>query len=290
MFPKPNKYNEFKNETNLKFELLSKIFPMQSFFSAFLLSLNAISLSVIIILSFMSFLSWYLIISKALHLGWLYLNANKVLKLFWRSASWQPLMNYLARRTCPKTPFTRLALQAINAAVYYDRRFGDASLKLNDEKNEDEKNENENEKNEKDKISIKKGDFLTRNLRRAIAEEAIHLETGLTILAIIGSTAPFIGLFGTVLGIHDALLTISHRGTATLDTVAAPVGEALIMTAFGLIVAIPAVIGYNLLLRIHRILLNKLEGFAHDLHTCLTTGARMDMKNTAYMKHQIEPN
>jgi biopolymer transport protein ExbB len=165
-----------------------------------------------------------------------------------------------------------MALQAINAALYYERRFGETSSMASS--------------NEKE---VKKGDFLTRNLRRAITEETIHLEAGLTILATIGSTAPFIGLFGTVLGIHDALIAISHRGTATLDTVAAPVGEALIMTAFGLMVAIPAVIGYNLLVRSHRVFINKLEGFAHDLYTCLSTGARMDMKNTIYIKHQIQP-
>ena len=249
---------------------------MQSFLSSFLLNLNPISLSVIIILLFMSFFSWYLIISKALHLGWLYLNANKVLKLFWRSSSWQPLMNYLDHHAFPKTPFARMALQAINAALYYERRFGETSSIAQVASS-----------NEKE---VKKGDFLTRNLRRAITEETIHLEAGLTILATIGSTAPFIGLFGTVLGIHDALITISHRGTATLDTVAAPVGEALIMTAFGLIVAIPAVIGYNLLVRSHRVFINKLEGFAHDLYTCLSTGARMDMKNMVYIKHQIEPD
>lgn len=253
---------------------------MQSFLSSFLSNLNPISLSVIIILLLMSFLSWYLIISKALHLGWLYLNANKVLKLFWHSPSWLPLMDYLNHHAFPKTPFARMALQAINAGLYYERRFGETSS-IAQASSTDEKDI---------KKDVKKSEFLTRNLRRVIAEEAIHLEAGLTILATIGSTAPFIGLFGTVLGIYDALITISHRGTATLDTVAAPVGEALIITAFGLIVAIPAVIGYNILVRSHRVFINKLEGFAHDLHTCLSTGARMDMKNTVYIKHQIQPD
>ena len=102
-----------------------------------------------------------------------------------------------------------------------------------------------------------------------------------------GSIAPFVGLFGTVLGIYDALVSISARGSAALNTVAAPVGEALIMTAFGLAVAIPAVLGYNALVRSNRTILNKLEGFAHDLHTYLNTGARMDMKNRSYIQLKL---
>ena len=123
-----------------------------------------------------------------------------------------------------------------------------------------------------------------------MTEESTRLESGLSILATISSTAPFIGLLGTVLGIYDALITISTKGTASLETVAAPVGEALIMTAGGLAVAIPAVLGYNALIRGQKAFFNKLNSFSHDLHTCLNTGARMNMKNTAYIKQHLQRN
>ena len=115
-------------------------------------------------------------------------------------------------------------------------------------------------------------EFIAQALRRIIGQEAMQLETGLTLLASVGSIAPFIGLFGTVWGIYHALGTIAVGGQATVDKVAGPVGEALIMTAFGLAVAIPAVLAYNALVRDNRLLMGEMETFAHDLHTYLTTG------------------
>ncbi len=116
-------------------------------------------------------------------------------------------------------------------------------------------------------------EFLTRSLRQGIEEEAERLERGLTLLASIGSTAPFVGLFGTVWGIYHALVAIGLSGQGTLDKVAGPVGEALIMTALGLAVAIPAVLGYNALTRRNRILLGRLDAFGHDLLALALTGA-----------------
>jgi len=115
-------------------------------------------------------------------------------------------------------------------------------------------------------------EFLTRSLRRGIEEEAERLERGLTMLASIGSTAPFVGLFGTVWGIYHALLAIGLSGQGTLDKIAGPVGEALIMTAIGLAVAIPAVLGYNALVRRNRVVLARLDAFGHDLLTLAVTG------------------
>ena len=112
-------------------------------------------------------------------------------------------------------------------------------------------------------------------MRRVIDENTARLESGLTILASIGSTAPFIGLFGTVWGVYHALVAIGVSGQGTLDKVAGPVGEALIMTALGLAVAIPAVLAYNTMVRSNRIVLAQLDAFAHDLFALLTTGARM---------------
>jgi biopolymer transport protein ExbB len=97
----------------------------------------------------------------------------------------------------------------------------------------------------------------------------------LAVLASAGSTAPFVGLFGTVWGIYHALMSIGLAGQASIDKVAGPIGEALIMTALGLAVAIPAVLGYNALVRANKAVLAKLNRFAHDLHAYYVTGARV---------------
>ena len=118
-------------------------------------------------------------------------------------------------------------------------------------------------------------DWVTRCLRNALDDCTAQLQAGLAILASVGSTAPFIGLFGTVWGIYHALMSIGVAGQATIDKVAGPIGEALIMTALGLAVAIPAVLGYNALVRGNKRVLHKLGRFAHDLHAYFVTGARV---------------
>ena len=109
-----------------------------------------------------------------------------------------------------------------------------------------------------------------RALRDALAASRSELQRGLTWLASVASTAPFIGLFGTVWGIYHALISISASGQASIERVAGPVGEALIMTAAGLAVAIPALLAYNALVRIQREILQRLDGFAHDLQSTLS--------------------
>jgi len=111
--------------------------------------------------------------------------------------------------------------------------------------------------------------FLARVLRRAITCETLELESGLTLLAITASAAPFVGLFGTVWGIYHALVAIGDSGQSSLSQVAGPVGEALVMTAFGLATALPATLAYNIFIRANRRLLSDLDGFAHDLFTLL---------------------
>ncbi len=118
-------------------------------------------------------------------------------------------------------------------------------------------------------------DWVTRELRNSIDESTARLQSGLAVLASVGSTAPFVGLFGTVWGIYHALLGIGAAGQATIDKVAGPIGEALIMTALGLAVAIPAVLGYNALVRGNKGVLHKLNRFGHDLHALFVTGARV---------------
>ncbi|GBG12491.1 biopolymer transport protein ExbB [Novimethylophilus kurashikiensis] len=115
-------------------------------------------------------------------------------------------------------------------------------------------------------------EFTARALQRGLQEVQGRMESGLTVLASVGSVAPFVGLFGTVWGIYHALASISASGQATLDKVAGPVGESLIMTAFGLAVAIPAVLAYNALVRRNRKAMARIEAFAYHLHVYLVTG------------------
>ena len=128
------------------------------------------------------------------------------------------------------------------------------------------------------------GEWLTACLRGAIDESAERLQRGLAILASVGSTAPFVGLFGTVWGIYHALVSIGTGGQYSLDKVAGPVGEALIMTAFGLAVAIPAVLGYNALTRANKGALNKLNRFAHQLHAYFITGSPIQTQKFSVTK------
>ncbi len=119
-------------------------------------------------------------------------------------------------------------------------------------------------------------EFLTRALKRAIDQERQRLEYGQTFLASAASSAPFVGLFGTVWGIYHALIAIGVSGQGTLDKVAGPVGEALIMTGIGLAVAIPAALAYNFFARAVRNTLAELNSFAHDVFALLATGVKTD--------------
>jgi biopolymer transport protein ExbB len=117
---------------------------------------------------------------------------------------------------------------------------------------------------------VPRADQITRVLRQQIGKSTRRLESGLTLLASIGATAPFVGLLGTVWGIYHALANVAAAGEVQIAQVAGPVGEALIMTGFGLVVAIPAVLAYNGFNRLNRLTLAELDGFAHDLHSYFT--------------------
>jgi biopolymer transport protein ExbB len=164
-----------------------------------------------------------------------------------------------------ENPFARLVMQGINAANHHNRY---STHRLGEARRYDE--------------------FVAHALHRIISQEALRLETGLTLLASVGSIAPFVGLFGTVWGIYHALGSIAVGGQATVDKVAGPVGEALIMTAAGLAVAIPAVLAYNTLIRDNRLLMGEIESFAHDLHTYLTTGAPLAAVQTTVMATNVD--
>jgi biopolymer transport protein ExbB len=118
-------------------------------------------------------------------------------------------------------------------------------------------------------------EWITMSLQRAVDAVNSQISGGLTFLATVGSVAPFVGLFGTVMGILNALIAIGIAGQASIDRVAGPVGEALIMTAIGLFVAVPAVLGYNWLLRRNKMIQDDVRNFASDLHAYLVSGARV---------------
>ena len=117
-------------------------------------------------------------------------------------------------------------------------------------------------------------DWVTMSIQRAMGHVQSRLQGGLALLATVGSTAPFVGLFGTVWGIYHALVKIGISGQASIDKVAGPVGEALIMTAIGLAVAVPAVLGYNWLVRRNKVLMEEVHAFGSDLHAVLLASAR----------------
>ena len=122
--------------------------------------------------------------------------------------------------------------------------------------------------------AIDKHTWISLSIDRAVGAVQSRLQNGLAFLATVGSTAPFVGLFGTVWGIYNALVKIGISGQASIDKVAGPVGEALIMTAIGLAVAVPAVMGYNWLIRRNKAVMEATRGFAGDLHNVLIAGKR----------------
>jgi biopolymer transport protein ExbB len=122
--------------------------------------------------------------------------------------------------------------------------------------------------------AIDKSTWITMSMDRAVGNVQGRLQDGMAFLATVGSTAPFVGLFGTVWGIYNALVKIGISGQASIDKVAGPVGESLIMTAIGLAVAVPAVMGYNWLLRRNKGVMDLTRAFAGDLHNILLAGKR----------------
>lgn len=124
-------------------------------------------------------------------------------------------------------------------------------------------------------------EWLALQLQRSVERVSSQLQNGLSLLATVGSCSPFVGLFGTVWGIYHALIAIGLAGQASIDKVAGPVGEALIMTAIGLAVAVPAVLGYNWLVRRNKVIVDSLRNFAADMHANLAMGVRGGQNNQA---------
>ena len=200
------------------------------------------------ILVVMSVLTWIVILIKTLDVLRTKRQARKV-ESFWHSADLAEGLSKLKPRAA--NPYRELALEGRDAAAHH--RANQAQLHN----------------------TLDASDWIARALHSSLDDTRTRLQSGLTLLASVGSTAPFVGLFGTVWGIYHALMGISSAGQASIDQVAGPIGEALIMTAMGLAAAIPAVLGYNALVRGNKNILVRLNRFARDLLTFYVTGSRV---------------
>lgn len=213
--------------------------------------LDLVARFVLALLLFGSITCWYLIVTKTVQVYRTSLRSRRFLKAFWDA----PNLDAVARDIKAQgssDPFSHLLHHGFTALDHLSRREEAASL-------------------------IDAGapdEMLTRALRRAIEEDKAHMEFGQSFLATVASSAPFVGLFGTVWGIYHALAAISLTGQSTLDKVAGPVGEALIMTGIGLAVAIPAAIAYNSFARVNRNVMSRLNSFAYDIFNFMATGIK----------------
>ena len=213
---------------------------------------DPVGISLLLILVLMSLASWYLIIEKWLTHRRQQRLSHQFLGRFWQAASLADVAGHLQSHGAHE-PFAELSAQALQARAHH-ARLGAQCLES----------------------AGSAQDYLTRTIKKSLDEQVSRQESGLTVLATVGATAPFVGLFGTVWGVYHALVAIGASGSGSLDKVAGPVGEALIMTGIGLAVAIPAVMGYNWVTRRNRVLAARLDAFAFDLFTFLSMGQKLD--------------
>jgi biopolymer transport protein ExbB len=196
----------------------------------------------LLILALMSMGSWYIIVTKLIDQMKIFKQAKEVTNKFWKASSIAAGSSTLEEGS----PFRFIAESGTKATVHHDG----ALLE-----------------------QIDLSTWVTMSIQRSVEKVQSRLQDGLSFLATVGSTAPFIGLFGTVWGIYGALTNIGMTGNASIDKVAGPVGEALIMTAFGLFVAVPAVLGYNWLIRRNKSAMEDVRSFGADVHSVLISGA-----------------
>ena len=202
-----------------------------------------LSHATIIVLSIMAIGTWYILIMRLVDQTILLRQAATAQKSFWAAGS---LKEGLAKLEA-NSAFRAIVDDGMKATEHHEGKLTDA-VDLNE--------------------------WITLSLSRSTDAVNARLQGGLSFLASVGSTAPFVGLLGTVWGIYHALIAIGIAGQASIDKIAGPVGEALIMTAFGLIVAVPAVLGYNWLVRRNKVALERVRNFAADIHAVLLSGAR----------------
>ena len=215
-------------------------------FVAFLKQADELSYAILIILVVMSLACWFVILTKLWDQRSIAKDFRVAQRKFWGGGS---LHDGIASLGAGENVFRMLAEDGIRATQYHQGHLTE-KVELND--------------------------WLAVALHRSIESVSARLSSGLAILATTGSVSPFIGLLGTVWGILNALTRISLSGQPSLDQIAGPIGEALVMTAIGLFVAVPAVMGYNWLLRRNRALQEKMKLFAADVHSYLVGGARFD--------------
>ncbi len=196
----------------------------------------------LIVLVIMSVSTWYVMITKIVEQAIL-LSKAKEAAGFWKAKS----LKEGAKALSPKSPFSFLANNGLEAVEHHE-----GSLV--------------------EKIDLHT--WVGLSTQRGVEQIVSRLQGGLAVLATVGSTAPFVGLFGTVWGIYHALTAIGIAGQASIDKVAGPVGEALIMTAIGLFTAVPAVLGYNWLVRRNKQCVESVRSFSADLHNVLLSGVR----------------
>jgi len=195
----------------------------------------------IIILAIMSIASWYVLVRKLIVQSRMGGQARAANATFWKADTVRQGADSLQKGS----PYRYIAESALEATRKHDGLIGQVDLNT----------------------------WVAQSIERAIATVHSRTQEGLAVLATVGSTAPFVGLFGTVWGIYNALVKIGASGQASIDRVAGPVGEALIMTAIGLAVAVPAVLGYNWLVRRNRVAMDAVRAFGSDLHTVLLAAA-----------------
>ena len=210
-----------------------------------------VSWVVFLMLVVMSFGSWWYTVVNAIKNTVVAKRADTVVRTFWETPNAQDAIRFMEEQPANE-PFSKIALDCAQAAAHHQRHEGSRLVE-----------------------ALNRSEFIDRALRQAVTRESARMENGLTWLATVGATAPFVGLLGTVWGIYHALIRIGQSGQASIDAVAGPVGEALIMTAFGLFVAIPAVLAYNFFVRSNRNTYAKFDTFAHDLHDFFATGSRV---------------
>lgn len=207
----------------------------------------------LLVLAIMSAATWYILVTKLLEQNRLLRQAKSANAGFWKSASVAEGVKSLP----VKSPFQAVASTGLNALEHHE-----GSLVEN----------------------IDLNTWITLSIQRVVEQIISRLQGGLAVLATVGSTAPFVGLFGTVWGIYHALIAIGIAGQASIDKVAGPVGEALIMTALGLATAVPAVLGYNWLVRRNKLAVEKIRGFASDLHSVLVSGKVVGVHSTTVIR------
>jgi biopolymer transport protein ExbB len=211
---------------------------------------DLVARSTLLILLIMSLLTWFIMITKFFDQRRQRLQAIEAEKEFWTSGS---LTDALVKLKGTSNPFRALAETGKQAYEYHETNKARLSG------------------------AIGTSEWITESLQRTADSIIGRMQAGLPVLASVGSTAPFVGLFGTVWCIYHALIAISASGSASIEKVAGPVGEALIMTAIGLFVAVPAVLGYNVLLRRNKNLQEAVSHFTHELHAYLISGAKMGL-------------